>query len=154
VRSVRDAQGQGEALPVHVIDGMPGVGKTAFAVHAGHLMADRFPDRQLFVNLNRHTTGRSPVQTRDAFASLLTAAGVPTGQVPVGDDGATVVGQGTRDSARRDPLGVPLSSLLGGIAVRPKSILLISMVVTPSSAATVSRGSPLAHRARKTLVRI
>ncbi|MEU9475464.1 hypothetical protein [Streptomyces sp. NPDC048191] len=36
VLSVRAAQEAGEGLPVHVIDGMPGVGKTAFAVHVGH----------------------------------------------------------------------------------------------------------------------
>ncbi|MCX5421960.1 cyclophane-containing RiPP biosynthesis TPR protein HaaT [Streptomyces sp. NBC_00078] len=86
VRSVHAAQEAGEVLPVHVIDGMPGVGKTTFAVHAGHVLAERFPDGQLFVNLNGHTTGRSPVQATEALASLLTAAGVPTQQIPVGDD--------------------------------------------------------------------
>ena len=43
-RSVEASQASGEALPVHVIDWMPGVGKTAFAVHAGHALAGRFPD--------------------------------------------------------------------------------------------------------------
>lgn len=86
VGSVRASQERGESLPVHVIDGMPGVGKTAFAVHAGHVLSDRFPDGQLFVNLNGHTPGRSPVQAGEALASLLAAAGVPTQQIPVGDD--------------------------------------------------------------------
>ncbi|MET8248300.1 cyclophane-containing RiPP biosynthesis TPR protein HaaT [Streptomyces sp. NPDC005202] len=86
VQSVHAAQETGEGLPVHVIDGMPGVGKTAFAVHAGHVLSERFPDGQLFVNLNGHTTGRSPVQATEALASLLAAAGVPTQQIPVGDD--------------------------------------------------------------------
>ncbi|MFG2814440.1 cyclophane-containing RiPP biosynthesis TPR protein HaaT [Streptomyces sp. NPDC048410] len=86
VGSVRAAQDTGGGLPVHVIDGMPGVGKTAFVVHAGHLLADRFPDGQLFVNLGGHTPGRSPVQAGEALASLLTVAGVPTQQIPVGDD--------------------------------------------------------------------
>ncbi|MER7694173.1 cyclophane-containing RiPP biosynthesis TPR protein HaaT [Streptomyces sp. NPDC097610] len=86
VSSVRASQENDEALPVHVIDGMPGVGKTTFAVHAGHVLSERFPDGQLFVNLNGHTTGRSPVQATEALASLLTAAGVPTQQIPVGDD--------------------------------------------------------------------
>ncbi|MFD9513879.1 hypothetical protein [Streptomyces mirabilis] len=86
VRSVRAAQETGEALLVHVIDGMPGVGKTTFAVHAGHVLSERFPDGQLFVNLNGHTTGRSPVQATEALASLLAATGVPTQQIPVGDD--------------------------------------------------------------------
>ncbi|MEV2216256.1 cyclophane-containing RiPP biosynthesis TPR protein HaaT [Streptomyces sp. NPDC050997] len=86
VSSVRAAQENEESLPVHVIDGMPGVGKTTFAVHAGHVLSERFPDGQLFVNLNGHTTGRNPVQASEALASLLTAAGVPTQQIPVGDD--------------------------------------------------------------------
>ncbi|MFF0161671.1 cyclophane-containing RiPP biosynthesis TPR protein HaaT [Streptomyces sp. NPDC005263] len=86
VGSVRVSQERGEGLPVHVIDGMPGVGKTTFAVHAGHLLSERFPDGQLFVNLNGHTPGRTPVQAGEALASLLAAAGVPTQQIPVGDD--------------------------------------------------------------------
>ncbi|MFE1936523.1 cyclophane-containing RiPP biosynthesis TPR protein HaaT [Streptomyces sp. NPDC059474] len=86
VRSVQMWQESGEALPVHVVDGMPGVGKTTFAVHAGHVLSERFPDGQLFVNLNGHTSGRSPVQATEALASLLAATGVPTQQIPVGDD--------------------------------------------------------------------
>ncbi|MGW7074623.1 cyclophane-containing RiPP biosynthesis TPR protein HaaT [Streptomyces sp. NPDC054866] len=85
-QSVDSSQARGQSLPVHVIDGMPGVGKTTFAVHAGHALADQFPDGQLFVNLNGHTPGRSPVQATEALASLLAATGVPTQQIPVGDD--------------------------------------------------------------------
>ncbi|MFF2960544.1 cyclophane-containing RiPP biosynthesis TPR protein HaaT [Streptomyces sp. NPDC057963] len=86
VRSVRISQESGSALPVHVIDGMPGVGKTTFAVHAGHVLSERFPDGQLFVNLNGHTTGRAPVQATEALASLLAATGVPVQRIPVGND--------------------------------------------------------------------
>ncbi|MFC9258654.1 cyclophane-containing RiPP biosynthesis TPR protein HaaT [Streptomyces hydrogenans] len=86
VQSVRNSQEGGEALPVHVIDGMPGVGKTTFAVHAGHVLSERFPDGQLFVNLNGHTTGRPPVQATEALASLLAATGVPAQRIPVGSD--------------------------------------------------------------------
>ncbi|MFF3290673.1 cyclophane-containing RiPP biosynthesis TPR protein HaaT [Streptomyces sp. NPDC003023] len=91
VRSVQESQESGAALPVHVIDGMPGVGKTTFAVHVGHVLSDRFPDGQLFVNLNGHTTGRTPVQATEALASLLAATGVPAQRIPVGDDASAVV---------------------------------------------------------------
>lgn len=86
IRAVETALRASDPLPVHVIDGMPGVGKTAFAVQAGYALAERFPDGQLFVNLNGHTPGRSPVQPSEALASLLAATGVPTQQIPVGDD--------------------------------------------------------------------
>ncbi|GAB1510232.1 AfsR/SARP family transcriptional regulator [Actinophytocola sp. KF-1] len=38
-------------VPVVGVEGLAGVGKTAFAVHVGHAMADRFPDGRLFADL-------------------------------------------------------------------------------------------------------
>jgi tetratricopeptide (TPR) repeat protein len=70
------------AIPIQTVDGMPGVGKTAFAVHLGHLLADRFPDGQLFIDLHGHTHGRPPVVPRDALATLLNADGVPASSIP------------------------------------------------------------------------
>jgi hypothetical protein len=55
---------------VYAINGMPGVGKTAYAVHAAHLLADKFPDGQLFVRLHAHTPGHRPVDPAAALASL------------------------------------------------------------------------------------
>jgi hypothetical protein len=46
--------------PVVLVDGMPGVGKTALVVHAAHGLAADFPDGQLFVTM----TGRAPVTLR------------------------------------------------------------------------------------------
>jgi DNA-binding SARP family transcriptional activator len=40
-----------KSVPVAVIDGMPGVGKTALAVHVAHSIAEQFPDGQLFLDL-------------------------------------------------------------------------------------------------------
>jgi DNA-binding SARP family transcriptional activator len=77
----------GVAAAVWTLGGMPGVGKTALAVHAGHLLTDRFPDRQLFVDLHAHTPGQDPVRPEDALAGLLTAAGVDPRFVPADLDG-------------------------------------------------------------------
>jgi predicted ATPase len=37
---------------------MTGVGKTTFAVHAAHRLAERFPDGQFFLPLHVHTPGQ------------------------------------------------------------------------------------------------
>jgi DNA-binding SARP family transcriptional activator/tetratricopeptide (TPR) repeat protein len=72
----------GTAVTVQVLDGMPGVGKTALAVRAAHALAGHFPDRQLFIDLNGHTPGRDPVRPRDALAALLAAAGADPRSLP------------------------------------------------------------------------
>jgi tetratricopeptide (TPR) repeat protein/transcriptional regulator with XRE-family HTH domain len=74
----------GEVVGIHAIDGMAGVGKTTFAVHAAHQLARAFPDGQFFLPLHAHTAGQRPVDPADALASLLLTAGVPAAQIPPG----------------------------------------------------------------------
>jgi hypothetical protein len=45
----------GSVVGIYAIDGMAGVGKSAFAVHAAHVLAPRFPDGQIFLQLHAHT---------------------------------------------------------------------------------------------------
>ena len=71
---------------LHTLDGMPGVGKTAFAVHAAHRLADHFPDGRFFLELHGHTPGRAPVEPADALASLLLSWGVAARGIPPGTD--------------------------------------------------------------------
>jgi class 3 adenylate cyclase/tetratricopeptide (TPR) repeat protein len=78
------AAGAGGVVGIHAIGGMAGVGKTAFAVHAAHQLADRFPAGQIFLPLHGHTPGQQPVDPADALASLLLTAGVAAGQIPPG----------------------------------------------------------------------
>jgi DNA-binding SARP family transcriptional activator/tetratricopeptide (TPR) repeat protein len=56
---------------VFTVDGMAGVGKTAFAVHTGHRLADRFPDGVLFVDLQGHSAGKTPLTADEALDVLL-----------------------------------------------------------------------------------
>ncbi|TCO59561.1 tetratricopeptide (TPR) repeat protein [Actinocrispum wychmicini] len=70
------------AIAIHAVDGMAGVGKTVFSVHAAHHLADRFPDGRLFVELHGHTPGRTPVAAVEALDSLLRAAGVDPTMIP------------------------------------------------------------------------
>ena len=76
------AAGAGGVVSIHAIGGMAGIGKTAFAVHAAHRLAGRFPGGQIFLPLHGHTPGQQPVDPADALASLLLTIGVPAGQIP------------------------------------------------------------------------
>jgi tetratricopeptide (TPR) repeat protein len=69
---------------IYAIDGMAGIGKTTFAVHAAHRLAGSFPDGQFFLPLHAHTRGQRPVDPADALASLLLTAGIAAQQIPPG----------------------------------------------------------------------
>src|SRR6185437_14774683 len=76
------AAGPGGVVAIHAIGGMPGVGKTALAVHVAHALRGQFPDRQLFIDLQAHTPGQDPVPPEAALAGLLTAAGLDARYLP------------------------------------------------------------------------
>ncbi|MEV6710743.1 tetratricopeptide repeat protein [Lentzea sp. NPDC051208] len=69
------------AAAVVSITGMGGVGKTALAVHVGHLLAAEFPDGQLYLDLQGHGD-REPVPPREALGVFLRALGVAGRDVP------------------------------------------------------------------------
>lgn len=69
-------------VPVYSIGGLAGVGKTAFAVHAAHRLAPRFPDGQIFLPLHGHTPGKNPVDPADALATLLQICGFAPPSIP------------------------------------------------------------------------
>lgn len=90
----------GRVVAIHAIDGMPGVGKTTLAVHVGHLVADSFPDGQLFIDLHAHTPGQQPVDPAEALASLLAADGLDARYLPADLDGRAAMWR-TRMADRR-----------------------------------------------------
>jgi transcriptional regulator with XRE-family HTH domain/tetratricopeptide (TPR) repeat protein len=98
-RDIRDFTARGPALArltelareaeaglpaVTVVAGQPGLGKTAFAVHAAHRLAPDFPDGQFAVDL--HGMGAEPTTPRDALARLLGAVGVGDAAIPATTD--------------------------------------------------------------------
>ncbi|OAR23483.1 hypothetical protein A8W25_29040 [Streptomyces sp. ERV7] len=83
VSAVRDGSaGASGVVGIHAVDGMPGVGKTAFAVHVAHRLAADFPDGRLFLSLHAHTHGTPPVDPGTALTSLLLALGTDPQRIP------------------------------------------------------------------------
>lgn len=74
-----------ERTPVAVVAGPPGVGKSALAVTVGHLLAERFPDGQLFVDVRGFST-EQPLRAGDVLPRFLRALGVGGEQVPADVD--------------------------------------------------------------------
>ncbi|MDQ2812867.1 MAG: NB-ARC domain-containing protein [Actinomycetota bacterium] len=76
------AAGPGSQLPVPVvvITGQGGVGKTSTAVHAAHGTAGQFRDGQLFADL--HGWSAHPVGPMHVLERFLRALGVPGPQIP------------------------------------------------------------------------
>jgi tetratricopeptide (TPR) repeat protein/transcriptional regulator with XRE-family HTH domain len=106
----------GGSAGIFVVGGMAGVGKTAFAVHAAHQLASRFPEGQLFLPLHGHTPGQRPVAPVDALASLLLTAGFPAQQIPSGLETRTSL---WRDHLASKQLLLLLDDAVGSDQVRP-----------------------------------
>jgi tetratricopeptide (TPR) repeat protein len=66
---------------IAAVSGTGGVGKTALVVHWAHRVAERFPDRQLYVDLRGYDQER-PVPPADALAAFLRALGVGSDGLP------------------------------------------------------------------------
>lgn len=67
---------QGTAVTIYAIDGMAGVGKTAFAGHAAQEFAARYPDGAVWVDLYGHTPGVQPREPAGALEQMLLQLGV------------------------------------------------------------------------------
>lgn len=80
-----DGRGRAYVTPVIVVTGMPGVGKTALAVHWAHSVAQRFPDGHLFLDL-RGFSARGALPATDALGQALRALGVPGHRIPTDQD--------------------------------------------------------------------
>ncbi|MEV6286939.1 tetratricopeptide repeat protein [Kribbella sp. NPDC051770] len=81
------SQADGNAVVISAIEGMAGVGKTRFVVHAGHLLAEDEPfERVLFVNLRGFFLDpqQPPADPAAVLDGFLRRLGVPAGKIPHG----------------------------------------------------------------------
>ncbi|WP_433270089.1 BTAD domain-containing putative transcriptional regulator [Actinosynnema sp. CS-041913] len=75
----------GTAVPIVVLTGVSGVGKTALAVRLAHRLRRRFPDGRLYVDLRGYPPGPA-LAVVDVLTRFLRALGVPPEQIPVDPD--------------------------------------------------------------------
>ncbi|WP_155370973.1 AfsR/SARP family transcriptional regulator [Catellatospora vulcania] len=74
----------GDGAQVVAVYGPGGVGKSALAVHAAHLLARDFPAGQLYLDLHGAAVGLPPAEPADILRRLLRALGVPGDRIPAG----------------------------------------------------------------------
>ena len=77
-----DAAGDRAGVPIAMISGSAGVGKTTLAIHWAHRAADRFPDGQLYVDLRGFAPGGRPMDPAQALRGFLDALAVPPARIP------------------------------------------------------------------------
>nr|WP_276320414.1 BTAD domain-containing putative transcriptional regulator [Micromonospora zingiberis] len=85
-RMISKIRAAGEGRPViHLIDGMPGSGKTTLAVHVARQLVTSYPDGQLFIDLRGHQDDNL-VEPGAALVVLLRQLGVSAGRIPIDVD--------------------------------------------------------------------
>ncbi|MEW2353522.1 BTAD domain-containing putative transcriptional regulator [Spirillospora sp. NPDC029432] len=116
----QDAGSGRTATRMVLVTGMPGVGKTALAVHLAHRLRPHFPDGQLYAELQCSTDGGRDVS--GALYGFLYALGIPADQIP--------------DSTRER------SKLFRSTTAGRRLLVVLDDVVSPSEVAQLSPGDP------------
>ncbi|MFY1692662.1 BTAD domain-containing putative transcriptional regulator [Plantactinospora sp. WMMB782] len=145
------------------IVGQAGVGKTAVAVHWAHRIRDRFPDGQLYVNLNGfEPDGTAALKPTDVLRDFLDALHIPPDRIPAGlnaqislyrsvlaDRRILVVLDNARDAAQVRPLVPGNPSCLVVVTSRNR----LTGLVANDGAHPLSLGMLTEEDARELLVR-
>ncbi|GIF17135.1 helix-turn-helix domain-containing protein [Actinoplanes teichomyceticus] len=69
-----------------VVQGPAGIGKSTLALHWAHRVASRFPDGQLYLDLQGYGPAPAPLGVADALCRLLDGFGVPAARIPADTD--------------------------------------------------------------------
>ncbi|GAB3953136.1 BTAD domain-containing putative transcriptional regulator [Kribbella albertanoniae] len=148
-----------DGVPVVVLSGAPGVGKSALCVRAAHQLVEQFPDGQWFVRL-RGASGQ-PRRPGDVLAELLRSSGVDPSVIPddlddraamfrarLADRSVLLVLDDARDAAQVRPLLpgragsavlVTSRSALGGLIALDGAIGLRVSTLTDDDSAVLIR---------------
>jgi DNA-binding SARP family transcriptional activator/Tfp pilus assembly protein PilF len=105
-----------ETVPVAVISGTAGVGKTALAIRFGRQVAKHFPDGQLYINLRGRDPGRLPMEPIEALGHMLVAFGMPPHRVTPSIEERAALFRSLADSKR---ILVVLDNASNAAQVRP-----------------------------------
>ncbi|WP_399084163.1 AfsR/SARP family transcriptional regulator [Streptomyces sp. BBFR2] len=89
-----------DGVTVLAVDGVAGVGKSAFVLHTARTLRARHPDGCLFTDLRTHSADRRPLDPRRVLRRLLRAVGAPGSEVPEDLDDLTAAWRAAT-SARR-----------------------------------------------------
>jgi len=80
---LRVLTGERGSIPgIAIIEGMPGVGKTALAIRAARLVGGQYPDGAIYLNLRSHNPDSPALDPAEALYRLLQMLSVPAVQIP------------------------------------------------------------------------
>ncbi|GAA3601962.1 BTAD domain-containing putative transcriptional regulator [Kineosporia mesophila] len=148
------------AMVIAAVNGMAGIGKTTFALHWAHQLADRFPDGQLYVNLRGFDPSGDPLDPATAIRGFLQALEVAPAQIPAGVNAQAALFRslltGRRmllllDNARDEDQVRPLLPGSAGHLVIVTSRNRLSGLVARDGARPVTLDLPAEHETRAAL---
>lgn len=145
-------------VPMAVISGLPGVGKTSLAIAVAHQVRDSFPDGQLWISLNGSSSHpRDPAET---LGDLLLMLGVHGSELPVSVEGraalyrSRLAGQRVLVIADDAASSSQVEPLLPGTSGSAVIITSRSAMVVPPGARLLPLNPLAPHEAAELLGRI